>query len=40
MRTIPFESIVVSIVVEQRKLIKQLQDRIIRLEEQLTAGTS
>ncbi|MGB2866960.1 MAG: hypothetical protein WBD36_00790 [Bacteroidota bacterium] len=33
MRTIPFESIVMSIVVEQRKLIARLQDRIVRLEE-------
>ena len=35
MRTIPFESIIVSIAVEQRKLIKQMQDRIVRLEDQL-----
>jgi hypothetical protein len=35
MRTIPFESIVISIAVEQRKLIRQLQERIIRLEGQL-----
>ena len=28
MRTIPFESIVMSILVEQRKLIKHLQDRL------------
>lgn len=35
MRTIPFESIMISIAVEQRKLIKQMQDRIVRLEEQL-----
>lgn len=34
MRTIPFESIVMSIIVEQRKLIRSLQDRIVRLEEQ------
>jgi hypothetical protein len=40
MRTIPFESIVVSIAVEQRKLIKQLQDRIVRLEEQLAVEKS
>ena len=31
MRTIPFESIVMSIVLEQRKLIKQLETRIARL---------
>jgi hypothetical protein len=37
MRTIPFESIAMSIAVEQRKLIKRLHDRILRLEEQLTA---
>lgn len=37
MRTIPFESITMSIAVEQRKLIKRLHDRILRLEEQLTA---
>jgi hypothetical protein len=37
MRTIPFESIVISIAVEQRKLIRQLQERIIRLEERLVA---
>lgn len=30
MRTIPFESIVMSIVLEQRKLIKQLEARIER----------
>lgn len=35
MRTIPFESIAVSIMLEQRKLIKRLQDRIVRLEEEL-----
>ncbi|HTX19353.1 MAG TPA: hypothetical protein VMG34_11905 [Bacteroidota bacterium] len=33
MRTIPFESIVMSIAVEQRKLIKRLHERILRLEE-------
>lgn len=38
MRTIPFESIVISIAVEQRKLIRQLQERIIRLEERLVSG--
>ena len=37
MRTIPFESIVISIAVEQRKLIRQLQERIIRLEERLVS---
>lgn len=36
MRAIPFESIAMSIAVEQRKLIKRLHDRILRLEEQLT----
>lgn len=35
MRTIPFESIAISIAVEQRKLINQLQDRIVRLEDRL-----
>jgi hypothetical protein len=34
MRTIPFESIMMSIAVEQRKLINKLQDRIVRLEAQ------
>ncbi|MBI4429843.1 MAG: hypothetical protein HY562_12080 [Ignavibacteriales bacterium] len=33
MRTIPFESIVMSILVEQRKLIKKLQDRVDQLEQ-------
>lgn len=32
MRTIPFESIMMSIVLEQRKLIRKMQDRIERLE--------
>jgi hypothetical protein len=32
MRTIPFESIMMSIALEQRKLIRRLQDRIERLE--------
>ena len=32
MRTIPFESIVMSILVEQRKLIKHLQDRLGELQ--------
>jgi hypothetical protein len=32
MRTIPFESIMMSITIEQRKLIRRLQDRIERLE--------
>ncbi|HAV23081.1 MAG: hypothetical protein A2X67_04235 [Ignavibacteria bacterium GWA2_55_11] len=32
MRTIPFESIIMSITLEQRKLIRKLQDRIERLE--------
>jgi hypothetical protein len=32
MRTIPFESIMMSITIEQRKLIRKLQDRIERLE--------
>ncbi len=34
MRTIPFESIMMSITIEQRKLIRRLQDRIERLESQ------
>ena len=34
MRTIPFESIVMSILLEQRKLIKKLYDHIDRLEQQ------
>lgn len=32
MRTIPFESIMMSIVVEQRRLIKTLQEKISQLE--------
>jgi hypothetical protein len=36
MRTVPFESIMMSIAVEQRKLINKLQDRIVRLEGQRT----
>lgn len=40
MRAIPFESITMSIVVEQRKLIKRLEDRIARLEGQLVATDS
>lgn len=32
MRTIPFESIMMSITIEQRKLIRKLQDRVERLE--------
>lgn len=32
MRTIPFESIMMSIALEQRKLIRKLQDRVERLE--------
>ncbi|MBI3788706.1 MAG: hypothetical protein HY276_10690 [Ignavibacteriales bacterium] len=32
MRTIPFESIMMSIVVEQGKLIKSLQERIEQME--------
>ena len=35
MRTIPFESIMLSSAVEQRKLIKQMLDRIVRLESRL-----
>ena len=35
MRTVPFESIVMSVMVEQRKLIRRLQDRIVHLEESL-----
>jgi hypothetical protein len=38
MRTIPFESIVVSIAVEQRKLIKRLHERILQLEKQLSGS--
>ena len=34
MRTIPFESIVMSILLEQRKLIKKLTDHIDQLEKQ------
>lgn len=30
MRTIPFESIIISMLIEQRKLIKQLQEQIER----------
>jgi len=37
MRTIPFESITMSIAVEQRKLIKRLHERILQLEERLAA---
>jgi len=37
MRAIPFESIVMSIAVEQRKLIKRLHERILRLEEHCAA---
>ncbi|HTY11597.1 MAG TPA: hypothetical protein VMF88_11050 [Bacteroidota bacterium] len=37
MRTIPFESIAISIAVEQRKLIKRLHERILHLEEQAAA---
>ncbi len=35
MRTIPFESIVMSIIVEQGKLIRRLQQRLENLEEKL-----
>ncbi len=35
MRTIPFESIMMSIVVEQGKLIRQLRDRLTHVEKQL-----
>ena len=38
MRTIPFESIAMSIAVEQRKLIKRLHERILQLEEKITAA--
>lgn len=31
MRTIPFESIVISMLIEQQKLIKQLQERTLRV---------
>ena len=33
MRTVPFESILMSVVVEQRKMIRQLQDRLNILEQ-------
>ena len=33
MRTIPFESIIMSMLLEQRKLIKKLQDRVEQLEQ-------
>jgi hypothetical protein len=35
MRTIPFESIIMSIVLEQQKSIAQLQQRVITAEQQL-----
>jgi hypothetical protein len=38
MRSIPFESIAISIAVEQRKLIKRLHERILQLEERLAAS--
>ena len=34
MRTVPFESIMMSIAVEQQKLIRRLEQRVRRLEEQ------
>ena len=40
-RTIPFESIIISMLIEQRKLIKQLQDRMEKTERiELVAGNS
>lgn len=38
MRTVPFESIMMSIVIEQRKLIRRMQDRIERLENREVVG--
>ena len=38
MRSIPFESIAISIAVEQRKLIKRLHERILQLEERLAVS--
>jgi hypothetical protein len=35
MRTMPFESIVMSILLEQRKMIRQLQVRVLELEEKV-----
>lgn len=35
MRAVPFESIVVSMLVEERKLVMKLQARVLRLEERL-----
>lgn len=37
MRAVPFESIMMSTILEQRKLIRQLQDRIVRLEDHAQA---
>jgi hypothetical protein len=34
MRTIPFESIIMSIVIEQGKRIRQLEERVERMEEE------
>lgn len=40
MRTIPFESIIISMLIEQRKLIKKLQDRMEKTERiELVAGS-
>jgi uncharacterized coiled-coil protein SlyX len=35
MRTVPFESILMSVVIEQRKMIHQLQDRLDVLEQKV-----
>jgi uncharacterized coiled-coil protein SlyX len=35
MRTVPFESILMSVVLEQRKMIRQLQDRLDALEQRV-----
>ena len=38
MRTVPFESILMSVVLEQRKMIRQLQDRLDVLEQTVHAA--
>jgi hypothetical protein len=35
MRTVPFESILMSVVLEQRKMIRQLQDRVDALDQKM-----
>ena len=40
MRAIPFESMAISMLLEQKKTIRQLQNRVIRMEEQLFADHS